>query len=215
MNLELMEKYPELNSLEAAENLIKSADLTSKKCFLAQGWALTQISEKKLFKPEFDTITEYLNSNRFGYSRRQAYHYIDIYEKYKDYDVQTLHKIGISKLIRLARISDEEEREGLTKQATELSVEEVSDEVKSINTEKLTKEIHRSYQRQDEDVTEGDSQLDKCIRQGRDLIIKLDGLKLTLNELKEMVENWVKFSDKFTETSSLKQEVIKKLEELK
>ncbi len=180
MNFELMNEYPELKDLGSAEELIKSADLTTKKCFLTQGWALTQIHQKELFKDEFATFTDYLNSERFGYSRRQAYKYMNVYEKYKDYDVHNMHKIGITKMIEIAFVSNREEREGILEKAPKLTIKEVKEEVK--HTKRFTQNINKQ-------VTQGDSLLIKTRRIGEEL----------LNKSTELIKEQEVFKNQFNE----------------
>lgn len=193
--------------LQEKTKLIKYYASAAKDNFFKIGKILTEIRNQKFFKESYDSFTEYLNSEDFEFNRRYAYKLIEVYEEFGD--VPSMAQLGLAKLIQLTYVSDREEREALAVKAKDIPVSKLKDEVK------LVKSIHRGFQRQDEDINIGDSQVDKCLRLGRDLISKIEALKTPLNEIKERVNSWVKFSDKFTETSSLKNEVIKKFEELK
>ncbi|KKL94368.1 hypothetical protein LCGC14_1865440, partial [marine sediment metagenome] len=98
LNLMTLINFPEIKNLSESEGLINNCNLLSKKSLLITGWVLVQVKEKELFKEAgFNIFTDYLESERCGFSKSQAYNYIKIYKTYKYINVQTLDKIGLSK----------------------------------------------------------------------------------------------------------------------
>lgn len=193
--------------------LIKFWCKQAKNSFFQVGQILKEIRDKQLYLGQYENFTEYLESEEFEFNPRHAYKLITVFEEFGN--VPTSAHLTVSKLIELTHVKDKETREELIPQASKMTVSNIREEVKQVNTEQLAKEIHRFNQRQDTDLeTESDSKLDKILRQGRYLLNKIDIAKSPLIELKQSIETWCIDSNQFPkETDSLKAAILLKLEE--
>lgn len=176
--------------------LIKSYSKAIKINFLDIGKVLIEIRDKELWKEKYKGFTKYLISEDFEFSRRMAYNLMDVYIEFGN--VQTLHKLGISKLIQLTYVPDKETREELIEKAKDLPYDEFKEEVKKVKEEDLYKQIKRKSQREDSDLyTENDDPLAKCKRQAQSILQDIQRLSYPINNMETRLQNWVKFSKKF------------------
>jgi len=177
---------------------IKSLCTSIKTNFLKVGKILIEIRDKELWKENYKSFTEYLESEKFEFTRRMAYNLIDVHNEFGD--VKRFHTLGIKKLIQLTYVPDKEIRKEIAEKAIEedLTAEEIKEEVKKVRDEDLFSQIKRKAQREDEDlVIENDDPMAKCKRQAKSILQNIDQLKIPMNDMKTRLEKWLEFSRKF------------------
>lgn len=164
--------------------------------FLKVGKILIEIRDKELWKENHKSFTGYLESQDFEFKRDMAYKLMSVYTEFGD--IETTHKLGISKLIQLTYIPDKEVRKELAKKAETMTRDELKEEVKKVSNEQKFNQIHRKAQREDEDlVTEDDDASAKCKRQARDILKDIEYISKPMNDMKIRIEKWLEFCSKF------------------
>jgi len=191
--------------IETIEIQINSYVNATKNNLLKIGGLLKQVRDNELYKGlGFNTLSDYLDSGRFEFSRRHAFNLIKINDEFGAIPVQSLHSIGIAKLIEIAYVSDREIQEDLLANAPNMNILEVKNEVKKEKDKKLFSDIERRFQREKPEVeVEGDSRLEKCKRQAQSILNDLEALKLPLNNMKERIKKWFLFSKEFDDDSDI------------
>ena len=198
--------------LKNRTQLIRYYSKALKSNFWKIGNELKQIRGQGLYKEEYGSFKEYLEESKFQFTRQYAYNMIDVFEK----NVKSFDKLSISQWIQLTHVSDKQVREELASKATEMTTKQLGDEVKRVNTEKLYSSIHRKSQREDSDIQQGDSKLEKGKRIGNNILNDLESMKSPLMQMKSRIENWIKdFSEYSNELDTLKSAILQKNIELK
>ncbi len=160
--------------------------------FIEVGNLLKKVRDKEIFKESFNTFTDYLEQEHPKFSRSFVLRLIQLVEDPKL--CSTSNKLGICKTLELLKISDREGREELSQKAEDMTVKEIRTEIKSKTIKRFSSNIN-------EEVSEGDSVEDKCIRQGETLLKELSSLKLRfkydLTNLKEGIAKWNTFAKRY------------------
>ena len=100
------------------------------------GRCLKEINDRKLYEYlGFSGLAEYAES-AVGLKERAAYNYITAYETYGEQGLQQYGQLGITKLVALAQLNDEDRTEMLESgKAEELSTRKLNDEIKKLKGE--------------------------------------------------------------------------------
>lgn len=100
------------------------------------GRCLKEINDRKLYEYlGFNGLAEYAEA-AVGLKERAAYNYITAYETYGEQGLQQYGQLGITKLVALAQLNEEDRTEMLESgKADELSTRKLNDEIKRLKGE--------------------------------------------------------------------------------
>lgn len=100
------------------------------------GRCLKEINDRKLYEYlGFNGLAEYAEA-AVGLKERAAYNYITAYETYGEQGLQKYGQLGITKLVALAQLNEEDRTEMLESgKADELSTRKLNDEIKRLKGE--------------------------------------------------------------------------------
>lgn len=129
------------------------------------GRCLKEINERKLYEYlGFSGLAEYAES-AVGLKERAAYNYITAYETYGEQGLQQYGQLGITKLVALAQLNDEDRTELLESgKAEELSTRKLSDEIKKLKGENdqlrfQFDDITDNVKKQDAEIADKDAEI--------------------------------------------------------
>ena len=122
---------------------------------------LKQMKDNKLYlEAGFASFEDY-SEQALGLKQRQAYNYIKILDSF---DLDFLHsnaKIGVSKLILLSSLSEEEKQEVIeTNNLEEVSVSELKEQIKQLKQEKES-ELEKLKSEKDNEIVKFQNKIDK------------------------------------------------------
>lgn len=129
------------------------------------GRCLKEINERKLYELlGFNGLAEYAEA-AVGLKERAAYNYITAYETYGEQGLQQYGQLGITKLIALAQLNDEDRTELLESgKAEELSTRKLNDEIKKLKGENdqlrfQFDDITDNVKKQDAEIADKDAEI--------------------------------------------------------
>ena len=129
------------------------------------GRCLKEINDRKLYEYlGFSGLSEYAES-AVGLKERAAYNYITAYETYGEQGLQQYGQLGITKLVALAQLNDEDRTEMLESgKAEELSTRKLSDEIKKLKGENdqlrfQFDDITDNVKKQDAEIADKDAEI--------------------------------------------------------
>ena len=129
------------------------------------GRCLKEINDRKLYEYlGFSGLAEYAES-AVGLKERAAYNYITAYETYGEQGLQQYGQLGITKLVALAQLNEEDRTEMLESgKADELSTRKLSDEIKKLKGENdqlrfQFDDITDNVKKQDAEIADKDAEI--------------------------------------------------------
>lgn len=129
------------------------------------GRCLKEINDRKLYELlGFSGLAEYAEA-AVGLKERAAYNYITAYETYGEQGLQQYGQLGITKLVALAQLNDEDRTEMLESgKAEELSTRKLSDEIKKLKGENdqlrfQFDDITDNVKKQDAEIADKDAEI--------------------------------------------------------
>lgn len=129
------------------------------------GRCLKEINDRKLYEYlGFSGLAEYAES-AVGLKERAAYNYITAYETYGEQGIQQYGQLGITKLVALAQLNDEDRTEMLESGKAEgLSTRKLSDEIKKLKGENdqlrfQFDDITDNVKKQDAEIADKDAEI--------------------------------------------------------
>ena len=129
------------------------------------GRCLKEINDRKLYELlGFSGLAEYAEA-AVGLKERAAYNYITAYETYGEQGLQQYGQLGITKLVALAQLNDEDRTEMLESgKAEELSTRKLNDEIKKLKGENdqlrfQLDGITEGVEKQDAEIADKDAEI--------------------------------------------------------
>lgn len=122
---------------------------------------LKKMKDEKLYiEAGFDTFEDY-SEQACGLKRRQAYNYIKILDSLGSDFVHSNAQIGVSKLVLLSSLSEEEKQEVVeNNDLEEVTVNELKEQIKQLKQDKVT-EFEKLKTERDTEVTKLQNKIDK------------------------------------------------------
>jgi len=162
------------------------------------GRCLKEINDRKLYELlGFSGLAEYAEA-AVGLKERAAYNYITVYETYGEQGLQQYGQLGITKLVALAQLNDEDRTELLESgEAEELSSRKLSDKIKELKGENdqlrlQFDDITENTKKQDEEIADLKKQLTEAKKASKALS------KQDMERLREEIEDEVRDDYKIT-----------------
>lgn len=131
------------------------------------GRCLHEIKERNLFEYlGAKNLGEYAQKS-VGFSERQAYNFIKIYDTYGENGLKKFGSLGMSKLVALAQLNDEDRQEMLDSgKAEELSTRELEKQIKELKHENdqlrlQFGEVTEETAKQDKQLEDQDKEIDE------------------------------------------------------
>lgn len=203
----------QMSELQDRTNLIKHYEGALIDNSLKIGKELQGIHDKKLYKSQYETWDNYIESN-FSFTRRYADNFMKIYEKYGENGKRfpKIKQYGMRVLILTLSVPDD-------------YIEEMADELETVNRltidhkiPELSKVVKR-FARQSGDeprhlkvLNKEDRKEEHILKLKREadyLKVKYDEFQLIRQELKSALNKWQLAASKFTELNPLIKEMEK------
>lgn len=168
------------------------------------GAALKRMRDGKLYSGIFDTFDDYVE-NAVGFKARNAYNYIKMYESYPEAFLQSNAKLGVTKLVLLAGLSEKDREDILedndVEDVTVSNLRRIIEE-KTKRCEQLELEMDKSIEyeeaadkRAQEKVSAVEKEIEKLKVEKNKAAVQVAGLKKQIEELKNAPKETITVPD--------------------
>lgn len=122
----------EKKEFSALHNEIIFCAQSSRNYAFRMALALKRMRDEKLYiSANYATFGDY-TAEELGIKERQAYNYIEIAEKHSEEFLQLNAKLGVTKLLLLSEVENEEKKKEIAQMAESKTVKDLKDEIKKI-----------------------------------------------------------------------------------
>lgn len=186
------ETAPQLIAQPPTERQMKAAKLTRQiitnghiaaECMVQMGRDLKAVRDERLYSEMgFDSFEEYCEE-KVGVGKRHGYNFIQIYERFGEEQLAELQSLGITKLLEIAKLDNEDMAELMhNNDVAQMSVRQLKARVEEFEkrVEQLTLDL--------EDERGKNSDIEKTAAESADLESKLEEMKALLEAAKREKE---------------------------